>query len=864
MARSPNVIDISEWQDPNTFDYSAAKAAGIKAVIIRLSTGMRADKAAAQHIANCEKYGLIWHGYHYWYGQTGEAVFAVQNAIDLKLPQDHYLFLDMEDKSLNGDWSNQFAVFYNVGKNIFKLGLYCSDYPFKAHFDQSDLKDKGIYLWIASYSYEPATYDIWQMSGAGGGGFGSYTGDVDRDYDSSGALIKEQSGGSGDDSGGHENVPEPPSGEVYRQIAMEAGYDTETGIYGKGYSPDNGKTFCVTDTTFGRRYRQEDADRLWPYLQSKIGTSDSSSNGTGNQTVTWDDVQNKPDVALKSDLTWDNIQDKPTLPQGESGATGPQGPVGPPGKDGASAYQSWLNAGNKGTEADFLQSLKGKDGSLSLWQTDGGDFNAKTDNGYYDVRKSADQYPNIPGYGPGGLIVMHVNGRITQIYQESNDGKIWSRMSSDNGSNWTSWHELSGNAETGSNDTAVNDGTSQIETVAAGKIKAGSISPSGGMDPSETDKEAQAMGLNTITVPLLLTVKNSTDDAPTISDDNYTIAKNNVEYLTKKGYKIILQLYPWISNGTVVETAWAPASMDNFFNNYGVALNKMAKLAEDNKCYGMYVATNLVKTEKWDTQWVALIKNIRQSYSGKLFWRTNWWYDASWDSTSVANFVTMMNRKFWGEVDVIAIAAYFEVTAITSPTSEQIQAAIAKVDKFNRGQNIEHEIQELHDLWHKPVFFGELGIPPFADAPSQPWSDVKNDKTVVDYQVQANWFDAWYQVFSKYDWWLGYSIFTIDDSNSQYNPYGHPAADVINKQFMVKQSVNGWSGDFNSLITTVNHEVMTTNNQNQPVAKEGLLVVKRYNVFTTQIYYTVDGDVWYRLYNSATGVWTAWAQQTYF
>ena len=157
MARSPNVIDISEWQDPNTFDYSAAKAAGIKAVIIRLSTGMRADKAAAQHIANCEKYGLIWHGYHYWYGQTGEAVFAVQNALDLKLPQDHYLFLDMEDKSLNSDWSDQFAVFWNVGKNIFKLGLYCSDSPFKAHFNESDLKAKGIYLWIASYIFMAAT-----------------------------------------------------------------------------------------------------------------------------------------------------------------------------------------------------------------------------------------------------------------------------------------------------------------------------------------------------------------------------------------------------------------------------------------------------------------------------------------------------------------------------------------------------------------------------------------------------------------------------------------------------------------------------------------------------------------------------------
>lgn len=508
-----------------------------------------------------------------------------------------------------------------------------------------------------------------------------------------------------------------------------------------------------------------------------------------------------------------------------------------------------------------------------LWTTSTGDMDNEGPGLHY-LTSSADQYQNLPSgaKAPGILSVLQISGALWQTYVTlAGDAAMYYRASTD-GKTWQKWQKIGagggsgggGNTNTGSSDTSIDDGTSQIETVAPGKIKAGSISPSGGMNPGETDKEAQAMGLNTITVPLLLTVKDNTDDAPTISDDNYTIAKNNVEYLTKKGYKIILQLYPWISNGTVVETAWEPTSMDNFFNNYGVALNKMAKLAEDNKCYGMYVATNLVKTEKWDAQWVALIKNIRQSYSGKLFWRTNWWYDASWDSTSVANFVTMMNRKFWGEVDVIAIAAYFEVTAITSPTSQQIQTAITKVDKFNRNQNIEQEIVDLQKLWKKPIFFGELGIPPFADAPSQPWSDVKSGQTVVDYQVQVNWFDAWYQVFSKYDWWLGYSVFTIDDSNSQYNPYGHPAADVIKKQFMVNQSVNGWSGDFNSLIATVNHEVMSTGNQNQPVAKEGLLVVKRYNVFATQIYYTVDGDVWYRLYNSATGVWTAWAQQTFF
>lgn len=49
----------------------------------------------------------------------------------------------------------------------------------------------------------------------------------------------------------------------YKQIVLEWGKDTESGIWGRGYSPDNGKTFYVTDTTFGRKYREDDADSIW-------------------------------------------------------------------------------------------------------------------------------------------------------------------------------------------------------------------------------------------------------------------------------------------------------------------------------------------------------------------------------------------------------------------------------------------------------------------------------------------------------------------------------------------------------------------------------------------------------------------------
>ena len=84
---------------------------------------------------------------------------------------------------------------------------------------------------------------------------------------------------------------------MVRQIINAAGYDTETGIYGVGYSPDNGKSFYVQNTSAGRKFRQQDADGLWPFLKDKIG---DIKNGSLN--VTWNDIQNKPDVALKSDI----------------------------------------------------------------------------------------------------------------------------------------------------------------------------------------------------------------------------------------------------------------------------------------------------------------------------------------------------------------------------------------------------------------------------------------------------------------------------------------------------------------------------------------------------------------------------------
>ena len=139
--------------------------------------------------------------------------------------------------------------------------------------------------------------------------------------------------------------------EVRRMIILDQGTDTELGIVGLGYSPDNGTHFFVTNTIRGRVFRKQDIETLWPLLKDKI-----QSVMDGSLSVSWADIQNKPDVATQEDLK--NIELKP----------GPQGPQGLPGKDGVTPHidsttGDWF-IGNQdtGTQAQGPAGKNGRDG----------------------------------------------------------------------------------------------------------------------------------------------------------------------------------------------------------------------------------------------------------------------------------------------------------------------------------------------------------------------------------------------------------------------------------------------------------------------------------------------------------------------
>ena len=79
-------------------------------------------------------------------------------------------------------------------------------------------------------------------------------------------------------------------------------------------------------------------------------------------------------------------------------ATGDQGLQGEQGSDGASAYQIWLDAGNNGSEADFLASLKGEQGEKGALDEEQISNLKEEIKSYTDEEIDKIQIPSLEGY----------------------------------------------------------------------------------------------------------------------------------------------------------------------------------------------------------------------------------------------------------------------------------------------------------------------------------------------------------------------------------------------------------------------------------------------------------------------------------
>lgn len=319
------------------------------------------------------------------------------------------------------------------------------------------------------------------------------------------------------------------------------------------------------------------------------------------------------------------------------------------------------------------------------------------------------------------------------------------------------------------------------------KIKSGNLATD--YDIPKVLDDIDKFQLNTVNIPVVININSLSSSKMSVDETSKRKAIELIMKLSDKNISIILEPYPWIKNGELYETDWAPEDIDEFFWNWKNDVLKVLidEVAVPYHVDALNIASNFVHMEYAEGYWCDIIDFVRENYDGLVTYRTCWWSTAHWDERIQEEYQKKLNNKLFSKVDFISVAAYFELTDRDENTTEDLVKAIISSEKNDRKQNIKKEIQEFNNKWDKPIFFGELGFPRRNKAATEPWNPLSS--TIVNDKEQARCFEAYRRTFEDEDWLLGFSVFAIGSEGKDKNYYpSKESTEVIKKWYKLNNS----------------------------------------------------------------------------
>lgn len=290
--------------------------------------------------------------------------------------------------------------------------------------------------------------------------------------------------------------------------------------------------------------------------------------------------------------------------------------------------------------------------------------------------------------------------------------------------------------------------------------------------PSEVISDIDSMKLNSISIPVKVNISNASNSDATIDDSSMQYAQTIAAMMKTKNINTVIEPYPYIDNGIQTEVDLNPKNKHEFMVNWGNAVKTIAtSFAKYDNVTGLYIGSNFVHLENQTDEFVSLINDLRPLFKGNIIYRTNWWYNAVWDETTTKAFETKKETPLFKKVDILSIASYFEVTNDKDIMSvPELKSALNSTLKYSREQHIIDQIKELHEASGKPITFGELGITNYEGSMSQPYKYDYDITSPINDDIQSIWYTAWIETMNQYDWFKGYYLFGVGDSNSVFAP----------------------------------------------------------------------------------------------
>lgn len=294
------------------------------------------------------------------------------------------------------------------------------------------------------------------------------------------------------------------------------------------------------------------------------------------------------------------------------------------------------------------------------------------------------------------------------------------------------------------------------------------------------EQVAEVAALNPNLVCLPIRVEGDQDDAPRgyhtstnradVVSADLTLAEAQVAALT--GRDIMVEIYPWVNGGNSSEIIWSPPDPATFFANYAASVTTImvAMEAANVSPWGINIGANLTEIEGYTAGWSVVIDAVRAIFpSCRVVYRTNHWITApgpyavspAEEVALEAAFTAVVENPIWNLVDYVSIAAYFELTDESNPSTEAVIEALHYSTFGSRLQPIVAEVERLATYTGKPILFGELACGHWNQALKQPWDPTDAYTSGTNWNIQRRMIEAYIRVFGQYDWWAGFSLYGI-------------------------------------------------------------------------------------------------------
>lgn len=173
-----------------------------------------------------------------------------------------------------------------------------------------------------------------------------------------------------------------------------------------------------------------------------------------------------------------------------------------------------------------------------------------------------------------------------------------------------------------------------------------------------------------------------------------------------------------------------------WFANYTDFIIRYAWLAESIGADYFVIGNEMYGTTQREEEWRGVAAAVRHVYTGRI--------------TYAAHILDVFSVKWWDAVDAIGVNPYFPLTESNNPSPAQLKSA---------WEPIASRLEALSRQWNRAVVFTEISYPALDGA--NHWGGWlpalcnAGSEPTIDFQEQADLYEALLSSFSGKPWWLG-------------------------------------------------------------------------------------------------------------